>query len=83
MTKNTLFQVFAVALSLSAAYVSLNLLAKHLKGSSGLAWFDAGCASDQEGGADCDAVMKSKYDLGVGLDPVSGTVNPLERVRTL
>ena len=61
MTKSTILQIIAVTLSLMAAYVSLNLLAKHVKGSSGVAWFDAGCASDQEGGADCEAVMKSKY----------------------
>jgi protein-disulfide isomerase/uncharacterized membrane protein len=61
MTRSTLLQLVAVVLSLSAAYVSFKLLVKHVKGSSGVGWFDAGCASEEEGGADCDAVIKSKY----------------------
>ena len=61
-------QIAAVALSLAAAYVSFNLLVKHLQGSSGIAWFEAGCAPDKGangtsggGGADCDAVLATPW----------------------
>ncbi|MHC4695716.1 MAG: vitamin K epoxide reductase family protein [Planctomycetota bacterium] len=62
MTKWTLVQVFAVLLAFAAAVISFNLLAKHLGGSSGPAWFAAGCSEDDQGrGADCAAVLASRY----------------------
>ncbi len=62
MSKWTFVQVIAVALSLAGAYVSFNLLAKHLTGAAGPAWFEAGCnPGDGGGGANCDAVLASPY----------------------
>ncbi len=62
MAKTRIVPVVAALLALSAATLSSKLLTKHLKGSSGSAWFEAGC-SDAEGrsDADCAAVLASPY----------------------
>ncbi|MFQ5589711.1 MAG: vitamin K epoxide reductase family protein [Phycisphaerae bacterium] len=55
-------QVTAALLAVAAAVISFNLLVKHLGGSPGPAWFQAGCSDgSQEGGADCAAVLASRY----------------------
>ncbi len=56
-------QAVTFLLCLAAAVISYKLLAKHVTGSSGSAWFDAGCraASEEAGGADCQAVLESPY----------------------
>lgn len=51
----------ALLLSLSAAYISFQLLARHLTGAPGPAWFDAGCSDDPESTANCGAVLASPY----------------------
>ena len=54
--------VVAVVFAVTAAVLCYKLLSKHITGSSGSAWFDAGC-SDRggAGGADCAAVLASPY----------------------
>lgn len=49
-------------LALAAAVISLNLLNKHITGSSGVSWFEAGC-TDQigPGKANCAKVLASPY----------------------
>jgi protein-disulfide isomerase/uncharacterized membrane protein len=62
-------QSIAVLCCLAAAFVSFKLLAKHVTGSSGSAWFEAGCGGGQEHGtragsskaADCAAVLASPH----------------------
>ena len=63
MSKWTFLEVFAIALSLGATYVSYTLLEKHLTGSAGPGWFEAGCnpGGDEGGGANCAAVLASPY----------------------
>ena len=52
----------AIALTLAAALLSYKLLLKHVTGSSGSSWFEAGCsAEDSDAGADCAAVLASPY----------------------
>jgi len=54
--------ILACVLSLAAAFISYELLVTHVTGSSGAAWFDAGCSdSVAEGGANCKAVLASPY----------------------
>jgi len=62
MNRWTVLQVVTLVLGLVAAVISFNLLAKHLSGSSGSAWFESGC-SDREGpgAANCAAVLASRY----------------------
>ncbi len=54
-------QVFAASLALMATAISYQLLAKHLSGSTGPAWFDAGCSDEPESRANCAAVLASPY----------------------
>ncbi|UCE60790.1 MAG: thioredoxin domain-containing protein [Phycisphaerales bacterium] len=66
MFRRTLVQTLAVAFSLAAAYISFNLLAKHVSGSSGLAWFESTCNPGEEGGdgkskVNCDAVLATPW----------------------
>jgi protein-disulfide isomerase/uncharacterized membrane protein len=44
-------QVFAILLAVAAGWISYQLLEKHLRGSSGIAWFDDQC---EAGSADAD-----------------------------
>ncbi len=46
MFRSTCLQVLAALLALSAAYVSYNLLVKHVTGSSGVSWFEEACNPD-------------------------------------
>lgn len=59
--KRIVLQIVAIVLSVAAAVISLQLVVKHVQGDTGIGWFDAGCASEEAGGADCEAVIKSKY----------------------
>lgn len=55
-------EIIGVVLCLAAGLISYKLLAKHITGASGSAWFDAGCRDDAPaGGADCAAVLASPY----------------------
>ncbi len=49
-------------LAVVAAVICYNLLNKHVSGSSGMAWFDAGCSDDAKpGDANCAKVLASPY----------------------
>ena len=62
MAKSSLsLTIVAVVLALAAAKISFNLLEKHLTGSSGEGWFEAGCAGEDSGGPSCDAVITSRH----------------------
>jgi protein-disulfide isomerase/uncharacterized membrane protein len=62
MSRVNVPQVLAVALCVAGALISSKLLAKHLTGSSGSAWFEAGCTPGGEGdGAGCAAVLASPH----------------------
>ncbi|MCH7808765.1 MAG: thioredoxin domain-containing protein [Planctomycetes bacterium] len=62
MFRSTILPIAVVVLSLVAARISTALLDKHITGSSGATWFDAGCSDDAAAGApDCAAVLASPY----------------------
>lgn len=62
MTKARMLQGLAVAMSVASAFICLQLLNKHVSGSSGAKWFDAGCSdSNEPGSANCAAVLASPY----------------------
>ncbi len=62
MRKSTILTITVVVLNLAAAKICLNLLVKHVTGTSGAAWFEAGCAEGEDKStADCNAVLKSRY----------------------
>jgi uncharacterized membrane protein len=62
MRRGTVLQVVAAVLCFAAAVVSYNLVLKHVTGSSGAAWFEAGCSDKPSpGGANCAAVLASPY----------------------
>lgn len=61
MSKSSILTIIAVVLGLSAAKISLNLMQKHITGSSGEGWFEAGCADEESGGPSCGAVLASRY----------------------
>jgi uncharacterized membrane protein len=61
MTKGNVLTAGAVILSLLAVVVSFNLLARHMTGTGGPAWFDAGCSDDPNSAANCGAVLASPY----------------------
>ncbi len=61
MMRSTILQCLVVAAALAAAYVCYTLLQRHLTGVKGPAWFEAGCAEGAEGGADCAAVLQSRW----------------------
>ncbi len=55
-------QAIAIVVALTATVISFKLLQKHLTGSSGSSWFDAGCGDGREGSnANCAAVLASPY----------------------
>lgn len=56
------FEVAAGVLCFAAAFISYNLVLKHVTGSSGAGWFEAGCSDKPAaGGANCAAVLASPY----------------------
>ncbi|MFQ5495679.1 MAG: vitamin K epoxide reductase family protein, partial [Phycisphaerae bacterium] len=63
MKLSKMVSLAAVLLAAAAAVLCYHLLVKHVTGSSGAAWFDAGCrdAGEKGGGADCAAVLASPY----------------------
>ena len=62
MNRRRILSVAIVALGLIALVICQTLLRKHITGSSGAAWFDAGCPDDdQAGAANCAAVLQSPY----------------------
>lgn len=62
MRRGTVIEVVAIVLSFAAAVISYNLVLKHVTGSSGAAWFEAGCRDKPAaGGANCAAVLASPY----------------------
>ena len=62
---NKAVSILAVVFALSATVVCHKLLLKHLTGSSGASWFEAGCnesvGEGGKGGANCAAVLASPY----------------------
>ena len=59
---NKAVSALAILCALSATIVCHKLLLKHMTGTSGASWFEAGCSeSSEEGGADCAAVLASPY----------------------
>ncbi len=55
-------QVVGVVLCLAAALICYNMVLKHVTGTSGAAWFEAGCSDNPAaGGANCAAVLASPY----------------------
>ncbi len=63
MLRRTLPQGLAIVFALMAAYFSFNLLVKHIRGASGLSWFEATCEAggSESGGANCDAVLATPF----------------------
>jgi len=62
MKRGTVIEVVAAVLCFAAAVISYNLVLKHVTGSSGAAWFEAGCSDKPAaGGANCAAVLASPY----------------------
>ncbi len=76
MHKASVINCLGVIIALGAAFISYKLLLKHVTGSSGSAWFEAGCTDDSgdadrpeggssrvaiSGGANCAAVLASPY----------------------
>lgn len=69
ITRGAIVQSLAVLSCLAAAFVSHKLLAKHVTGSSGSNWFEAGCVGGDESSADgvfiqnanCAAVLASPH----------------------
>ena len=62
MRRGTVIEVVAAVLCFAAAVISYNLVLKHVTGSSGAAWFEAGCSDKPAaGGANCAAVLASPY----------------------
>lgn len=62
MTKRIILPVLAVTLCLAAAVICGYLLQKHITGSTGAAWFEAGCSDDATpGAANCATVLESPY----------------------
>lgn len=62
MTRSRLVQIIAVICCAAGAYVSHNLLMKHVTGTSGVGWFESACQEGtQAGGVSCEAVLASPY----------------------
>ena len=62
MRRGTVIEIVAAVLCFAAAVISYNLVLKHVTGSSGAAWFEAGCSDKPAaGGANCAAVLASPY----------------------
>ena len=62
MSRSAIPQIVAVVLCLAASWISYKLLAKHVTGSSGTAWFDAGCVEGDDGsGGGCATVLASPH----------------------
>lgn len=60
--RKTALQITAGMCCLAATVVSYNLLLKHVAGSSGQTWFEAGCSEETgPGRANCDAVLATPY----------------------
>ncbi len=62
MFKSKLLPALAIVFALAATTVSYKLFLKHMTGSSGSSWFDAGCSDEETAGAaNCAAVLASPY----------------------
>jgi protein-disulfide isomerase/uncharacterized membrane protein len=60
--KATVLTATLFVLATFAAFISHHLTIKHVAGSSGQSWFEAGCSDSQErGAANCAAVLASPY----------------------
>jgi protein-disulfide isomerase/uncharacterized membrane protein len=59
----------AIVCSLAATVISFKLLQKHLTGTTGSAWFDAGCDDSPGATANCAAVLASPYAYVPALGP--------------
>jgi protein-disulfide isomerase/uncharacterized membrane protein len=60
--RRTVLPIIAGLCCLVATVLSYNLLLKHVAGSSGQAWFEAGCSEETgPGRANCDAVLATPY----------------------
>ena len=61
MRQSPLLLVVAVVLSGAGAMVSVMLLQTHLSGSTGSAWFDEACSSDEDSSMNCGVVLASDW----------------------
>ncbi|UCF34611.1 MAG: hypothetical protein JSV78_04765, partial [Phycisphaerales bacterium] len=64
--KSVILQLLALLLGVAAGFLSYELLAKHLTGSTGIALLDSACEGgdvEQQSSASCDEVLKSKYGV--------------------
>jgi len=62
MRRETIIEGIGVVLCFAAALICYNLVLKHVTGTSGAAWFEAGCSDKPAaGGANCAAVLASPY----------------------
>lgn len=62
MTRARIIHGLAIAMSIAAAFICLELLNKHVGGTPTARWFDAGCSdSATPGSANCAAVLASPY----------------------
>lgn len=73
MRRTRIVPVLAVVFSIAAGAVCYKLLNKHITGSSGSGWFDAGCTDGAApGSANCAAVLASRYSY-FPAKPAEGT----------
>ena len=54
-------QLLAILFALVAAYLSYELLRKHMTGATNVAWFEAACTASGDGADSCDAALASKW----------------------
>ena len=61
-SRNKFWETAGVIMCLAAALVCYKLLVKHITGSSGSSWFEAGCMDDGNSGpTSCETVLASPY----------------------
>ena len=61
LNRSKVIPVLALLFAGASAFLSFELLAKHLAGTSRSAWFEAGCSEDSAIGGNCAAVLASRY----------------------
>jgi protein-disulfide isomerase/uncharacterized membrane protein len=64
--KSVILQLLALVLAVAAGFLSYELLAKHLTGSTSIALLDSACEGgdvEQQSSTSCDEVLKSKYGV--------------------
>ncbi len=80
MWKSRVLQGLTVLLAVAALVICFMLLRKHLTGSSGFAWFEAGCPVDAtKSTASCAAVLQSPYSYWPHKKPTTPGAAPAGR----